>query len=43
MSNPKEIVNIETIMERHEKVIGKLEIERISKIKELKELEAKKE
>ena len=36
MSNPREI---KTVIERHEKVIEKLEIERTNKIKELKELE----
>ena len=42
MSNSKEIENLETVIERHEKVIEKLEIERINKIKELKELETTK-
>ena len=48
MSNPKEIQtlkrieNLETVIERHEKVIEKLQIERINKIKELKELETTK-
>ena len=42
MSNPKERENLETVIERHEKVIEKLEIERIAKIKELKELETTK-
>ena len=42
MSNPKERENLETVIERHEKVIEKLEIERIDKIKELKELETTK-
>ena len=45
MSNPRAIENtkqkknVETVIERHKKVIEKLEIERINKIKELKELE----
>ena len=39
MSNPREIENLKTVIERHEKVIEKLEIERTNKIKELKELE----
>ena len=44
MSNPKGIENLKekenlkTVTERHEKVIEKLEIERMNKIKELKEL-----
>ena len=42
MSNSKEIENLETVIERHEKVIEKLEIERINKIKELKEIETTK-
>ena len=42
IENPKEIENIETVIERHEKVIEKLEIEKINKIKELKELETTK-
>ena len=42
MSNPreierqKEIENIKTVIERHEKVIEKLKMERRNKIKELK-------
>ena len=36
MSNPREI---KSVIERHEKLIEKLEIERTNKIKELKELE----
>ena len=41
MSDPKEIENqnVETVIERHEKVIENPEIERINKTKELKELE----
>ena len=39
MSNPKEIENLETVIDGHEKITEKLEIERINKIKELKELE----
>ena len=48
VSNPREIENLkgikslETVIERHEKVIEKLEIKRINKIKELKELETTK-
>ena len=42
MPNPKEIENLETVIEIHEKVIEKLEIERINKIGQLKELETKK-
>ena len=42
MSNPKEIEYLETVIERYEKLIEKLELERINKIKELKELETKK-
>ena len=42
MSNPKEKENLETVIERHEKVIEKLQIERINKIKELKEIETTK-
>ena len=48
MSNPKEIEtqkeieNLETVIERHEKFIEKLEIQIINKIKELKELETTK-
>ena len=38
----KEIENLETVIERHGKVIEKLERERINKIKELNELEATK-
>ena len=37
MLNPKEIENPEAVTERHEKVIEKLEIERINKMKQLKE------
>ena len=33
MTNPKEIENLETVIERHEKVIEKLELEIINKIK----------
>ena len=36
MSNPREI---KSVIERHEKLIEKLEIERTNKIKQLKELE----
>ena len=39
MSNRKEIENLEAVIERHEKVIEKLEVERINRIKELKEIE----
>ena len=39
MLDPKETENLETVLERLETVIKKLEIERISKIKELEELE----
>ena len=41
---PKEIENLEIVLERYEKVIKKkqLEIERINRIKELKELETTK-
>ena len=41
MSDPKEIENqnVETVIERHEKVIENPEIETINKTKELKELE----
>ena len=39
IENPKEIEKLETVIERHEKVIKKLEIEKINKKKELKELE----
>ena len=42
MSNPKEIENMETVIRRHDKIIGKLEIEKINKVKELKELETTK-
>ena len=42
ISNPTETENLETVKERHEKVIEKLETERINKIKELKELETTK-
>ena len=42
MPNPKEIENLETVTRRHEKVIEKLEIEKINKVKELKELETTK-
>ena len=48
MSNPKEIEtqkeieNLETVIERHEKFIEKLEIQIINKIKELEELETTK-
>ena len=42
MSNPKEIENLETVIEIHEKVIEKLEIERINKTTELKDLETTK-
>ena len=38
----KEIENLETVIERHGKVIEKLERDRINKIKELNELEATK-
>ena len=37
--NVKEIENLETVIEIHEKIIEKLEIERINTIKELKDLE----
>ena len=43
MSNPKEMENAETVTEKREKVIAKVEIEGMSKIKELKELETTKE
>ena len=33
MTNPKEIENLETVIERHEKVIENLELEIINKIK----------
>ena len=33
MTNPKEIENLETVIERHEKVIEKLELEIMNKIK----------
>ena len=39
MPNPKEIENLETVIERNEKVIGKLEIERINETKKLEEIE----
>ena len=42
MSNQKETENLETVIERHEKLIENLEIERMNKIKELKELETTK-
>ena len=42
ISNLTETENLETVIERHEKVIEKLETERINKIKELKELETTK-
>ena len=42
MSNPKEIENLETVIERHEKSNKKLEIDKINKIKEVKELETTK-
>ena len=42
MSNAKEIENLETVIERHEKMIEKLEIERINKTKQLKELKTTK-
>ena len=43
MSNPKEMENAETVTEKREKVIAKVEIEGMSEIKELKELETTKE
>ena len=42
IENPKEIENLETIIERNEKVIQKLEIEKINKMKELEEIETTK-
>ena len=42
IENLKETENLEIVIERHEKVIEKLEIERMNKIKELKELETTK-
>lgn len=33
MPNPKEMENLDTVVERHEKVIKKLEIEIINKMK----------
>ena len=42
MTKPKEIENLETVIESHEKVIEKLEIEKINSIKELKKLETTK-
>ena len=40
--NLKEIENLKTVIKIYEKVIEKLEIQRINKIKKLKELETKK-
>ena len=40
--NPKEIENLETVIEMHEKVMKKLQIEWINKIKEPKEIETTK-
>ena len=42
IENPKEIETLEAVIERHEKVIKKLEIEKMNKIKERKELETTK-
>ena len=39
IENPNKTENLETVIERNEKVIEKLWIEKINKIKELKELE----
>ena len=38
MPNPKEMEDLETVVEIHEKVIKKLEIEIINKMKQLKQL-----
>ena len=40
--NLKERENLKTVIERYEKVIEKLEIQRIKKLRKLKELETKK-